>query len=203
MSTVRISQPSVEPVTLAEAKLHLRVDHDVEDQLISGYIASARALCEKEVQRTLITTGWRLTLPGFPCLDYQRLCDPVPMLLAQAIRLHMGDVQSVSNVTYLDPDGVQRTLSPTAYELQSWAGQWLLAPAHGASWPATQSGLQSVTVDYLAGYGATSDSVPAPLRSWILLAVGDLYSQRLRSGDKPAVPHQFVDGLLDAYKVWG
>lgn len=203
MTVTRTAQPAVEPVTLAEAKLHLRVDHDAEDLLISGLISAARTDCENRLQRTLITTGWRLTLPSFPCLDYQRLCDPVPTLLAQAIRLRMGDVQSVSNVTYLDPDGVQRTLSPTAYELQSWSGQWLLAPAHGGSWPATLSGLQSVTVDYVAGYGATSDSVPAPLRSWILLAVGDLYSQRLRSGDKPAVPHQFVDGLLDAYKVWG
>lgn len=203
MTVTRTAQPAVEPVTLAEAKLHLRVDHDAEDLLIAGLISAARTDCENKLQRTLITTGWRLTLPVFPCLDYQRLCDPEPTLLAQAIRLRMGDVQSVSSVTYLDPDGVQRTLSPTAYELQSWAGQWLLAPANGGSWPATQSSLQSVAVSYMAGFGATRDSVPAPLRSWILLAVGDLYSQRLRSGDKPAVPHQFVDGLLDAYKVWG
>lgn len=203
MTVTRTAQPAIEPVTLAEAKLHLRVDHDAEDSLITGLISAARTDCENRLQRTLITTSWRLTLPGFPFLDYQRLCDPEPTLLANAIRLGVGDVQTVSSVSYLDSDGIQRTLQPAAYQLQSWAGQWMLAPAHGASWPSTQSSLQSVTVDYVAGFGATKESVPAPIRSWILLAVGDLYSQRLRSGEKPVMPHHFVDGLLDAYKVWG
>ena len=203
MTVTRTAQPAIEPVTLQEAKLHLRVDHDAEDLLIAGLISAARTDCENRLQRTLITTSWRLTLSGFPFLDFQRLYDPETTLLADAIRLSMGDVQMVSSVSYLDSDGVQRTLPPAAYQLQSWAGQWLLVPAPGSSWPATQSGLQSVTVDYVAGFGATKESVPAPIRSWILLAIGDLYSQRLRSGEKPVVPHQFVDGLLDAYKVWG
>lgn len=202
MSTLCVSPPTVEPVTLAEVKLHLKIDHDAEDLLLAGMISTARIVCEKRLRRTLITTTWRMMLPGFPfgCPAWSQR--GTPALPANAILLEDGRVQSVTEVSYLDQDGILCMLPAQAYQLQVWCGLDVLVPAHGTAWPATQSGLQSVTVDYVAGFGDAAASVPAPIRSWILLAVGDLYAQRLRSGEKPVVPHQFVEGLLDAYKVW-
>lgn len=202
MSTLCISPPTVDPVTVDEVKLHLKIDHDAEDLLLAGYISAARVVCEKQLQRTLITTTWRTMLPGFPfgCPAWSRRGNPA--LPANAIFLENGPVQSVANVSYLDPDGILCMLPAQAYQLQVWSGLDVLVPEHGTAWPATQSGLQSVTVDYVAGFGDAAANIPAPIRSWILLAVGDLYAQRLRSGEKPVVPHQFVEGLLDAYKVW-
>lgn len=57
-------------------------------------------------------------------------------------------------------------------------------------------------VTYKAGYGTAAADVPAPIVSWIKLAMTDLYEQRARSAERPAVPMQFADGLLDAYRVW-
>jgi len=42
-----------EPVSLAEAKLFLRVSHDSEDTLIETFIAAAKAWLEEAVQMTL------------------------------------------------------------------------------------------------------------------------------------------------------
>jgi uncharacterized phiE125 gp8 family phage protein len=186
MTTTRITQPATEPITLAEAKAHLRLTHDDEDLLVSAMISAARATCEDRLQRTLITSDWRLTLPAFPTI----------------IDLAMGDVQSVKVVTYTDPDGITQTLSPSAYRLGRSNGRPVLVPAPGQGWPATQAGvMEAVSLEYVAGYGNVAASVPAPLKAWILLALGDLFENRQATSIGDTVnPLPFADGLLDTYR---
>lgn len=186
MTTTRITQPANEPITLAEAKAHLRLTHDDEDLLVSAMISAARTACEDRLQRTLITSNWRLTLPGFPPVIY----------------LAMGDVQSVTAVSYTDPDGTIQTLSPSAYQLARSNGRSVLVPAPRQSWPATQAGVvEAVSVEYAAGYGDAAASVPAPLKAWILLALGDLFENRQATSIGNTVnPLPFADGLLDTYR---
>lgn len=53
-----------------------------------------------------------------------------------------------------------------------------------------------------AGWSPTLvGEVPAPLQQWILLAVGEMYENRERSAEKPLVLNEFVDALLDTYRV--
>lgn len=186
MTTTRITQPANEPITLAEAKAHLRLTHDDEDLLISAMISAARTACEDRLQRTLITSRWLLTLPGFPSVIY----------------LAMGDVQSVTSVSYTDPDGATQTLSLSAFQLGRSNGRAVLVPAPGQSWPATQASLvEAVSVEYAAGYGDAAASVPAPLKAWILLALGDLFENRQATSIGNTVnPLPFADGLLDTYR---
>ncbi|MEN9903698.1 MAG: hypothetical protein RLZZ555_263 [Pseudomonadota bacterium] len=186
MTTTRITQPASEPITLAEAKAHLRLTHDDEDLLISSMISAARAACEDRLQRTLITSSWRLTLPAF---------QPI-------IFLAMGDVQSVTAVTYTDQDGATQTFSPSTYQLGRSNGRPVLVPAAGQSWPDTQAGvIEAVSIDYVAGYGASALNVPAPLKAWILLALGDLFENRQATSIGNTVnPLPFADGLLDTYR---
>ena len=94
-----------EPVTLEEARLHLRVDHTDEDALIGSLIIAARELAEHETGRVFST-----------------------------------------------------------------------------DWPA--------------------GDVPASIRQWMLLAIGDMYDRRAASGERPAVRHDFVDARLDRYRIW-
>ena len=183
MGLSRITQPSAEPISLSEAKLHLRVDHNDEDALISALISAARTDCEERLQRTLVTTGWAWTLDSF--------CDagfvPRPPLVA------------VSRVRFFDASGVERDMPPEEYRADATGDPGRIEPV--GSWPATQDRLAAVTVEFIAGYGAPAD-VPAPIRQWILLAIGDMYANRERSADRPCVPQSFADGLLDPYKVW-
>ncbi|MGH6951903.1 MAG: head-tail connector protein, partial [Vitreimonas sp.] len=55
MSIVTITPPASEPVSLAEAKLFLRIDHAAEDGLIAMLISAAREAVEAGIGRALIT----------------------------------------------------------------------------------------------------------------------------------------------------
>lgn len=187
MNLCRTTAPASEPLTQEEAKLHLRADGTDEDAYITRLIQAARETCEDRLQRTLITSGWTLTLDAFP----------------EVIELRMPPIIAVSAVTYRDPAGATQTLSPLDYEDDSVSVPGKIVLAEGKTWPATRNGINNVNVVYTAGYGSTAGSVPAAIRQWLLLAVGEMYANRERSSERPVVPHDFADGLLCPYRVWG
>jgi uncharacterized phiE125 gp8 family phage protein len=180
-------KPDQPVITLAQAKLHLRVDFDDDDDLINAIITVAQEYAEERLGRTLINTGWRLTVDQF----------------SPAIELPNPPCISVQAVSYIDSTGTERTLDPCCYLLDSVAEPAYLVPAPGYSWPASQDRINAVWVDYSAGYGSTAANVPTPIVQWCKLAIGDMYENRNRSSDKPSVPQNFADALLDTYRMWG
>jgi uncharacterized phiE125 gp8 family phage protein len=189
MAIKQITGPVEQPVTLDEAKAHLRVMHTADDLYIGSLIASAVERCQNLTGRALMAQTWEKTLDAFP---------------AEAISLPRPPVLSVVSVRFIDTDGVERTIDPGTYLLDNASDLqvWLL-PAYGRSWPATRSEINAVKVRFIAGY-VNAASVPQPLKNWILLAVGELYEHRERSSEKVANTHLFVDHMLDAYRVdWG
>lgn len=187
MGLIRASGPSSEPVTLAEAKLRLRIDHNDEDALIGALIASARESAEHELGRSIIATTWVLTLDRFPT----------------SILLPMPRVTDVTRIDYLDDDSVAQIISPAGYQLiaASEFEAWI-EPAYGYTWPTTRQQPEAVKVTYVAGW-PNAAAVPSGIKDWILLAVGDLYNYRERSAERPALPHGFVASLLNPHRVWG
>ncbi len=185
--TALINPPSLEPITLAEAKAHLRVDHDEDDDLISNYITSARTQAENYLQRTLLETVWEATFTRFET----------------ALKLRKAKVTEIVTVKYLDTAGAEQTLASDKYKLKSSYEPALLVPAFGLSWPATCQDLEAVKVRYKAGYGTTADKVPQPICQWILLQVGNLYENRETEvlGITSTLSDSFFTGLLDAYRI--
>lgn len=183
----RAGPPVAEPLTLAETLLHLREDAGVSDARINTLISVARETCEKRTERTMLRTPWRLTVDSFPA----------------AFKLLQPPIIEVLSVQFLDQAGVQQTLDPSDYRLDNVSEPGYLVPAFGRSWPDTLEVPNAVVVNYAAGYGIEPGDVPAPLRQWMLLAVGEMYATRNASAEKPMVRHSFVDGLLDFYRMVG
>ncbi|HWK38638.1 MAG TPA: head-tail connector protein, partial [Hyphomicrobium sp.] len=66
MALVITSAPAVEPVTVSEAKAHLRVDGTAEDTLIGSLILTSRLHIEAALGLALMTQSWRLSLDAWP-----------------------------------------------------------------------------------------------------------------------------------------
>ena len=180
------TEPQDEPVTLAEAKLHLRVDASTEDDGISQIITAAREECEQQIDRSIAVQTLQLILDAFP---------------DGAIKLPRGPVSSIGFVKYVAGDGTLTTLDPSAYALDD-AGidAWVL-PAYGYTWPATRLQANAVQVQYLAGWAAAS--CPASLKQWILLRVGSLFEYREADSERPAMESPFAQRIIDRWRVPG
>jgi uncharacterized phiE125 gp8 family phage protein len=181
-----INAPGTEPISLPEAKAHLRVTHSSEDALITSLIGAAREMCEQKIGRSLIQTTWEVTLDAFP----------------DEIRLDMPPILAVSSLKYIDVNGVLQTWGAGNYYVDKDREPGWVLPAFGLAWPESREQANAVKVQYTAGYGTDAASVPVALKSWILVTIGTLYENR-ESIITGTVVHKptFFDTLLDAYRV--
>jgi uncharacterized phiE125 gp8 family phage protein len=179
-----ITAVATEPVSVAEAKLHLRVDHATEDALIGALITAAREECEHLLERALAPQTLELSIDEFP---------------DDGIKLPHPPVTSITAVEYVDADGVTQTMDALTYYLDNSQEPCWLIPVYSGAWPATRAEANAVTVTYVAGY----ETCPEAIRAWMLLRIGTLYRHREADSDKPATMSSFVNGLVDRYRVWG
>lgn len=186
---VRVTAPASTPVSLEETKAHLRIDHDDDDTLIEALIAAATEHLDGYsgiLGRALISQEWRQ--------DFDWFC--------WRLRLPFPDVSS-PEVEYDPPTGAATAFADVVLR-QDHIGPYLdLNP--NAAWPSTTGYPASIRVTFTAGYGATADTVPAPIRAAILLIVGDLYANRetafTGTGTSIAIPMSMtVDRLLAPYR---
>jgi len=158
--------PVTMPLTLAEAKAHLRVEHTEEDTLITALIAAATNEIQGRdgyLRRALVTQTWDYYLSYFPV--HERICLPLPPL------------QNVTHIKYFDGDNVEQTFSAANYEVVTTAEQGYVQLAANASWPDSYERQQAVNIQFVAGYGAAA-AVPANIRAAMLIRIGELYANR-------------------------
>jgi hypothetical protein len=179
------SPPGVEPVTLPEAKQHLRADGDDDNGLISSLITAARVYCENVQGRAFITQTWRLTLDRFPCAgevvrdgEYLRPRSCQERAARGVILLPRAPAIAVSSVQYIDRNGTTQTLSSSGYTLDSDSEPARLFPSYGNDWPSTRDDLKAAIITYTAGYGATAANTPETVKQAIKLLVGSWYENR-------------------------
>lgn len=179
--------PTTQPITLAEAKLHLRVDIDDDDSLILSLIDAATSACEHLMGRAIMPQKWQLSACGFG---------------AGVLVLQRPTVTAIDSFAYVDPSGATQTLAPVAYRLIIGSDYTAaVVPAYNTSWPAVMSQPDSVNVVFSCGY-ADAGNVPGPIKSWIKLMVGALYKNRELVTDKQVFTLGMADSLLDRYRVW-
>lgn len=186
-----ITRPVLEPVTLAEARLHCRVTHTSEDALITGLITAARENVEQYLRRALVTQTLEYKIPKFS----ERIYLPRPQL------------QYVVSVKYLDVDAAEQTLASTywvAHAPTEGAGYLQRSPL--SIWPATALRDDSVRIRYVAGYPDTaspssgSGGVPKSIKQAILLYIGDLWENREAQAETLLTENRTVLALLAPYR---
>ena len=168
-SVTRATGPAVEPLTVAEAKLHLRVDISDDDAYIGTLITAAREWVENYLDRTLITTQLILRAAEFPTEELE---------LARPPMVASGTATAVV-ITYTLADTTTATLSTALYRVDRTSTPGNVAPIINGTWPSDViEDANAVAVTYWAGYGPTSASVPATIRHAMLMLIGHWYESR-------------------------
>ena len=198
-----INPPAEEPVSLAEAKLHVRVDITDDDALISALISAARQAAESLTGRQIVTARWKLVLDSFPGSSLMGVPAGQSFSLpGNAILLPKCPVQSVVAIQYLDMGSNLQTMPQSDYVVDVACEPARLTPVFGKIWPISLPQIGAVWITFDAGYGPAA-SAPEGLKSWIKLRVDSLYSHRgetaVIKGKLERLP--FIDGLLDPYRV--
>jgi len=155
--------PTEEPITRAEAKLHLRVDPDLttDDSLIDALIKAARSSAENFTRRQFITATFELRFDIFPNVIFP-LRPPL---------------QSVTEIRYIDTDGNPQVLDPQLFQVDIFSTVGRILPVESESFPDTDEVVSAVTVEYKAGFGLAV-SVPDDIKAAMLLTIGHLYEHR-------------------------
>jgi len=204
--------PSTYPVTLAEAKLHCRVDSDLtaDDSLLSGLIAAATEMAQRHTQRQFVTAQLVMTFDRFPGRIFDHFRGSIEAVNREgydwgnfvdrsSIRLSRPPVQSVQSIVYLDQSGTLVTLPTSVYELDNTREPARVGLKPSQFWPSTARSLSAVKVNYTAGYGAAT-AVPQAIKQAILLLVGSWYENReeIAAVEMKPIPRG-AEALLDMY----
>lgn len=190
MPTNLVTGPAIEPLTVKEAKDHLRVDHGDDDSYIEPLITAVRDHAETYTGRSLITQTWDYWVNTFP---------PNGTWL----ELPLPPLQSVTSVKYTDTDGVQQTLTSSVYTVDTNAEAGRITLAYNESWPTVRDVPNAVEIRFVSGYGATAQDVPEGIRHAMRMLLGHFYERRettLVGVPIVGVPQSY-EWLLTPYRV--
>lgn len=182
--------PTEEPITLQEAKEHLRVDGTDDDTYIITLISAARLYCEKLANKSFVTQTWDLYFDDFPGAPFE---------------IPLGPVQTVSSIIYTDSDLDSTTVTAGTYIVDKHSLPARVNLAYGYSWPtATLNTLNAIRVRFIAGYGDAAD-VPEDVKQAILMLMAHMYENREQTvtasiGQKAMA--YGIEELLGIDRVW-
>jgi len=172
---------SIEPITLEEAKAHLRVDSAEENALISSLITTARLFVESWTHRILITT------------TIEKIYD-VP---SGAFSLPCPPLQEVTKIEVVNDDGEKTLVDSSIYDYDASVNlPGRVKLKSGCSWPDHRD-FASFIITFKAGYGDVASNVPEALRQAVLQIVGHYYENR----ESQEIP-KGIYTLLAPFKVY-
>lgn len=172
MALLLVTGPIYEPVEYQQVIDHLRLptfDEDTDEAsmaYIETLIAAVRADAEDFTDRKFITQTWKYYLDAWPEEDY--------------IELPYNPVQSVSAPNYTDSDGTVTTMTLTTDYLTDLVSQRArIVLPYLVSWPTvTFHPVNPIEIQFICGYGSSSEDVPARIRQAILIQIADLYQNK-------------------------
>jgi hypothetical protein len=176
MAAITIETPPIcEPVKLELIKLALRVTISADDELIAGYIQSARLACESFTRRKFINTGLCQFLDSFPyftdTIMSQMAYPPAYYSLprysttlwnySQMIKLFYSRLRGVPTIRYVSSkDGGWNELTGTV-DVADTTKDFLcdvnsepprIFPKAGQFWPSVLYVPNAVEIHHIAGY---------------------------------------------------
>ena len=162
MSLKLIAKPETRPVTLVEAKSHVRQEETTDDALIRTLIDAATLRAENFTRRQFITATYEMR---FDCFPY-------------GFEFPRAPLQSVESIKYIDVNEAEQTFDSAKYSVDTFRTIGRAVLKSGESWPSVFDDINVVRVQFVAGYGDDPDDIPQDIRAAIKLILGHLYEHR-------------------------
>ena len=161
MSAIPLVPPAGEPLSLAEARQFLRVEHADDDAVITALIAAARAHVEALTRRALLTQTWRIVLDAWPAHG--------------RISPRIGSLKTLLAVRVFDASGVAHALEVESFVVDA-AANVIAAPCWALSAPGRS--VAGIELDVICGFGALASDVPADLIHALKILLAHWYDNR-------------------------
>lgn len=174
------------PVTLDEAKNHLKVDVSADDTLITNLIKAATSSCEEYTNRFFITTS--LNQYGDVWADISEL--------------FKSPAKTITSIKYYDEDNVLQTLSSSIYLLDVAVMPSRIGLQPNQSFPTIANRINAIDVAYEVGVDDPAN-VDNGIKQAILLTIGHWYANRetVVVGRIATEIPMAAKYLLDQYKI--
>lgn len=165
-SLVLKTAPTVEPVTTAEAKTHMRITTSDDDTYIATLIIAARRHVEGYMNRALINQTWNYYLNCFP---YDKSYIEIPI----------GNLSSVTSVKYINSADASTTWTATNYIVDTYSTPGRIVLAYNKDWPSfVEKPVNAVNIEFVSGYGSAATAVPETIKQALLLLVEHWFDNR-------------------------
>jgi len=180
-----------EVLTLAQAKKHLRLTHDDEDDDVSAFLTAAQKFVEKHTHRNLVVATFYFFRDRFPAGRRPQL-------------LPLGELGDVTEITYIDAAGDAATIAEAAidsdYRVNTAGEPGSIQPNYGATWPSHRIDTQSVRYTFTAG-AATAAAADSQAVQAVKLMLGHFFENREEVTDAklsraPIAARHLIEGLI-------
>lgn len=197
--------PATEPITLAQAKLYLRVDDTADNDLITTLITVARERAEEFTKRAFITQTWNYWLDRFPMGHGEKWWQGVVQGHMNMLNGGRRDILiprppliSITHLKTYNDANTATTYSADNYIVDTASKPGRLCLENSQTWPTDLRRDKAIDIEFVCGYGTNATDVPAAIRAAIYAILAKLYE--CRGADDGAIPKQARE-LLEPYKV--
>lgn len=153
-SKKQIKGPAKLPIDLDMVKMHLKILHTDEDQLLMSYIRAVTRTFESHTGRILIEQEWQVIVQKF---------------IRQSITLPVRPAKEILRIEMLDSQGNHSFFHPQHYYLEEGSSELFfgIAPL-----------CQALKIHCKCGYGLTPEEMPAEITAALLHHISFMYENR-------------------------
>ncbi len=200
------TEPTIEPISIEEAKEHLRLDDDIDDIPVKTFIKAARLWAEKYTGRAFITRTVQQYLDSTASiLDplYEGMRTGIETrAYSNYIELAASPAISVTSINYYNDSDTQSTWATSNYYVDTISDLGRIYLRDGGTFPTDLRAANGLEINYTAGYGTNRSDVPADIRLAMLQYMTFAYEHRgEQEGGTPPMPPSILNTLLSPYKI--
>lgn len=207
MSGLKITtQPTIEPISIEEAKEHLRLDDDIDDIPVLTYVKAARLWAEKYTGRFFITrTVQQFLDSSASTLDplYEGMRSGIlARPYGNYIELSASPTITVTSVNYYNDSDTQSTWATSNYYVDNVSDLGRIYLRDTGTFPTDLRAANGLEINYTAGYGSARSDVPSDIKLAMLQYMTFAYEHRgEQEGGTPPMLPKILNTLLSPYKI--